>query len=88
MLGDIVKRQSEDGFPYNVRETPCKCKFTNLVQPLDAPSLTKWRKRVGADKLSEMLQQTIAIAVNDKQGVTSKCCVQREFFRRRFRYEL
>jgi IS5 family transposase len=35
--------------------------------PLHSTSLTKWRKRVGADKLAEMLQETIAIAVKDKQ---------------------
>lgn len=45
------------------------CGFDTLQHhvPLHSTSLTKWRKRVGADKLSEMLQETIAIAVNDKQ---------------------
>ena len=45
------------------------CGFDTLQHdvPLHSTSLTKWRKRVGADKLAEMLQETIAIAVKDKQ---------------------
>ena len=35
--------------------------------PLYPTSLTKWRQRVGADKLAEMLQESIALAVREKQ---------------------
>ena len=35
--------------------------------PLHPTSLTKWRQRVGADKLAEMLGETIALAVREKQ---------------------
>lgn len=39
--------------------------------PLHPTSLTKWRQRVGAEKLAEMLQETIALAVREQQ-VTSQ----------------
>ena len=34
--------------------------------PLHSTSLTKWRQRVGAEKLVAMLEETVTIAVNDK----------------------
>jgi len=35
--------------------------------PLHPTSLTKWRQRVGAEKLGSLLQETIALAVREKQ---------------------
>ncbi len=35
--------------------------------PLHPTSLTKWRGRVGADKLAEMLEETVALALREKQ---------------------
>jgi IS5 family transposase len=35
--------------------------------PLHPTSLVKWRKRVGVEKLLELLQETIALAVREKQ---------------------
>lgn len=35
--------------------------------PLHPTSLTKWRQRVGADKLAELLQETISLALCEKQ---------------------
>ena len=35
--------------------------------PLHSTSLTTWRGRVGAEKLAELLQETIALAVREKQ---------------------
>jgi IS5 family transposase len=35
--------------------------------PLHPTSLTKWRQRVGAEKLAEMLQETISLALCEKQ---------------------
>ncbi len=50
------------------------CGFDTLQHdvPLHSTSLTKWRKRVGADRLAEMLQETIVIAVKDKQVTTQE----------------
>jgi IS5 family transposase len=35
--------------------------------PLHPTSLTKWRQRVGAEKLAELLQETISLALHEKQ---------------------
>lgn len=35
--------------------------------PLHPTSLTKWRQRVGAEQLAELLQETIALALREKQ---------------------
>jgi IS5 family transposase len=46
----------------------CFCGFTTMQHelPLHPTSLVKWRKRVGVDKLLELLQETIALAVREK----------------------
>lgn len=48
------------------------CGFDTLQHevPLHSTSLTKWRHRVGAEKLAELLQETVAIAVKDKHVTT------------------
>jgi IS5 family transposase len=45
------------------------CGFETMQHevPLHPTSLTKWRQRVGAEKLVEMLQETVALAVREKQ---------------------
>jgi len=45
------------------------CGFETMQHklPLHPTSLTKWRQRVGAEKLAELLQETIALAVREKQ---------------------
>ena len=45
------------------------CGFTTMQHklPLHSTSLVKWRKRVGVEKLLELLQETIALAVREKQ---------------------
>lgn len=45
------------------------CGFETMQHevPLHPTSLTKWRQRVGAEKLSEMLQETLVLAVREKQ---------------------
>jgi IS5 family transposase len=45
------------------------CGFTHMqhAAPLHSTSLTTWRGRVGAEKLAELLQETIALAVREKQ---------------------
>ena len=45
------------------------CGFTTMQHdlPLHPTSLVKWRKRVGMEKLVELLQETIALAVREKQ---------------------
>ena len=45
------------------------CGFDTMQHevPLHSTSLTKWCQRVGADKLAEMLAETIALAVREKQ---------------------
>ena len=47
----------------------CFCGFTTMQHelPLHPTSLVKWRKRVGVEKLQELLQETIALAVREKQ---------------------
>lgn len=49
------------------------CGFETMQHevPLHSTSLTKWRQRVGAEKLVAMLEETVTIAVNDKH-VTKK----------------
>lgn len=45
------------------------CGFMTMQHelPLHPTSLVKWRKRVGIEKLLELLQETIALAVREKQ---------------------
>lgn len=45
------------------------CGFTHMQHelPLHSTSLTVWRQRVGAEKVAELLQETIALAVREKQ---------------------
>jgi IS5 family transposase len=45
------------------------CGFTHLQHavPLDPSSLSRWRKRVGADRLELLLKETIDLAVREKQ---------------------
>lgn len=45
----------------------CGFKTMQHEVPLHPTSLTKWRQRVGADKLAEMLSETVALAVREKQ---------------------
>lgn len=49
------------------------CGFESMQHdvPLHPTSMTKWRQRVGEDKLRVLLEETVAIAVREKQ-VTSK----------------
>ena len=44
------------------------CGFDTMQHevPLHSTSLTKWRQRVGADKLVMLLEETVSIAVSDK----------------------
>lgn len=45
------------------------CGFDTMQHevPLHPTSLTKWRNRVGAERMSELLQETIALALREKQ---------------------
>lgn len=45
------------------------CGFTHMQHeaPIDPSSLSRWRKRVGADRLERLLQETIDLAVREKQ---------------------
>lgn len=45
------------------------CGFETMQHevPLHSTSLTKWRQRVGAEKLLVLLEETVAIAVSEKQ---------------------
>lgn len=45
------------------------CGFTTLQHdlPLHPTSMTKWRNRIGGEKLALLLQETIALAVREKQ---------------------
>jgi len=45
------------------------CGFTTMQHelPLHPTSLVKWRKRVGVEKLAELLKETIALAVREKE---------------------
>jgi IS5 family transposase len=47
----------------------CFCGFTMMQHelPLHPTSLVKWRKRVGVERLQELLQETIALALREKQ---------------------
>jgi len=47
----------------------CFCGYTTMQheKPLHPTSMVTWRKRVGAEKLNELLQETIALAVREKQ---------------------
>ena len=49
------------------------CGFDTMQHdvPLHSTSLTKWRQRIGADRLVTLLEETVTIAVNDKR-VTKK----------------
>ena len=49
------------------------CGFETMQHevPLHSTSLTKWRQRVGAEKLLVLLEETVAIAVSEKQ-ITKK----------------
>ena len=44
------------------------CGFATIQQevPLHSPSLTKWRQRVGADRLVTLFEKTVTLAVSDK----------------------
>jgi IS5 family transposase len=44
------------------------CGFTHMQHevPLDASSMSRWRKRVGAERLELLLQETIDLAVREK----------------------
>ncbi len=45
------------------------CGFTHMQHevPIDPSSMSRWRKRVGAERLELLLQETIALAVREKQ---------------------
>lgn len=45
------------------------CGFTHMQHeaPIDPSSMTRWRKRVGADRLELLLKETITLAVRTKQ---------------------
>lgn len=53
------------------------CGFETMQHevPLHPTSMTRWRQRVGADKLAVQLEETVALAVREKQ-VTSKDLAQ------------
>ena len=44
------------------------CGYTHLQQecPIHPASMTRWRKRVGAERLEELLRETLALAVREK----------------------
>jgi IS5 family transposase len=50
------------------------CGFSTMQHelPLHPTSLVKWRQRVGADRLAELLKETIALAVRAKQIAPSE----------------
>jgi len=50
------------------------CGFETMQHewPLHPTSLTKWRQRVGADKLSELLGETLALALREQQVTKSE----------------
>ena len=50
------------------------CGFSTMQHqvPLHATCLTKWRQRVGADQLTALEEETIAIAVQDKLVTTKE----------------
>jgi IS5 family transposase len=45
------------------------CGYTHMQHeyPIDPSSMSRWRGRVGADRLEELLKETIALAVREKQ---------------------
>jgi IS5 family transposase len=45
------------------------CGFTHMQHeaPLDPSSMSRWRKRVGAERLEQVLRETIDLAVREKQ---------------------
>jgi IS5 family transposase len=45
------------------------CGYTHMQHecPIHPTSMTKWRNRVGAERLEELLKETIALAVREKQ---------------------
>ena len=45
------------------------CGFTHMQHevPLDPSSMSRWRKRVGAERLEQLLRETIDLAVREKQ---------------------
>lgn len=45
------------------------CGYTHMQHdcPIHPTSMTKWRNRVGAERMEELLKETIALAVRDKQ---------------------
>lgn len=45
------------------------CGFTHMQHeaPIDPSSMSRWRKRVGADRLEQLLTETIDLAVREKQ---------------------
>ncbi len=45
------------------------CGFTHMQHeaPIDPSSMSRWRKRVGAERLEQLLQETIELAVREKQ---------------------
>lgn len=47
----------------------CFCGFTHMQHevPIDPSSMSRWRKRVGVDRLELMLQETIDLAKRDRQ---------------------
>lgn len=47
----------------------CFCGFTHMQHeaPIDSSSMSRWRKRVGAGRLEQMLQETIDLAVRERQ---------------------
>lgn len=53
------------------------CGFTHMQHeaPIDPSSMSRWRKRVGADRLEQLLQETIDLAVREKQ-LTSRDLAQ------------
>jgi IS5 family transposase len=44
------------------------CGFTHLQHeaPIDPSSMSRWRKRVGAERLEQLLQETLDLAVREK----------------------
>ena len=47
----------------------CFCGYTHMQHevPIDPSSMSRWRKRVGAERLELLLTETIALAVREKQ---------------------
>ncbi len=47
----------------------CFCGYTHMqhVWPIHPSSMSRWRKRVGAERLEELLKETIDLAVREKQ---------------------